>query len=81
MIKEGYIRKRAEHLKDWRKRYFILKSNGDFIGYHKKPNTQTETSNNIVNNFTVKDCEVISMDLPNKKYTFCIRGLHLTTEV
>ena len=81
MIKEGYIRKRAEHFKDWRKRYFILKSNGDFIGYHKKPNsTKTEVSKNMVNKFTIKDCEVISMDLPNK-YTFCIRGLHLNSEV
>ena len=69
----------AEHLKDWRQRYFILKDNGEFIGYRKEPSTEAELTN-ILNNFTVKNCEIILTDRP-KKFTFIIRGLHLTTVV
>ncbi len=69
----------AEHLRDWRPRYFILRENGEFIGYRKEPSTEAELSN-ILNNFTVKNCEIILTDRP-KKYTFSIRGLHLTTVV
>ena len=43
----------AEHLKDWRPRYFILKDNGEFIGYKKEPSTEANL-NNILNNFTGK---------------------------
>ena len=69
----------AEHLRDWRQRYFILKDNGEFIGYRKEPSTEAELSN-ILNNFTVKNCEIILTERP-KKFTFIIRGLHLTTVV
>lgn len=69
----------AEHLRDWRPRYFILKDNGEFIGYKKEPSTEEEL-NKILNNFTVKNCEIILTDRP-KKFTFSIRGLHLTTVV
>lgn len=79
VIKQGYIKKKAEHLRDWRQRYFILKDNGEFIGYRKEPSTEAELSN-ILNNFTVKNCEIILTDRP-KKFTFIIRGLHLTTVV
>jgi len=79
VIKQGYIKKKAEHLKDWRQRYFILKDNGEFIGYRKEPSTEAELTN-ILNNFTVKNCEIILTDRP-KKFTFIIRGLHLTTVV
>jgi len=79
VIKQGKIRKKAEHLKDWRERYFILKENGDFIGYKKEPSTAEELSK-VLNNFTVKNCEIILTDRP-KRFTFIIRGLHLTTVV
>ena len=60
-------------------RYFILKENGDFIGYKKEPSTAEELSK-VLNNFTVKNCEIILTDRP-KRFTFIIRGLHLTTVV
>lgn len=66
-------------MRDWRDRYFILKDNGDFIGYKKEPSTEAEL-NNVLNNFTVKNCEIILTDRP-RKFTFSIRGLHLTTVV
>ena len=40
-------------MKDWRPRYFILKDNGEFIGYKKEPSTEANL-NNILNNFTGK---------------------------
>merc|ERR1712109_282272 len=79
VVKQGWIKKKAEHLKDWRPRYFILKDNGEFIGYRKEPSTEAEL-NNVLNNFTVKNCEIILTDRP-KKNVFIIRGLHLTTVV
>ena len=79
VIKQGYIKKKAEHFKDWRQRYFILKDNGEFTGYRKEPSTEAELTN-ILNNFTVKNCEIIVTDQP-KKFSFIIRGLHLTTIV
>ena len=50
-----------------------------FIGYRKEPSTEAELSN-VLNNFTVKNCEIILTDRP-RKFVFIIRGLHLTTVV
>ena len=50
-----------------------------FTGYRKEPSTEAEL-NNVLNNFTVKNCEIILTDRP-KKNVFIIRGLHLTTVV
>ena len=79
VIKQGYLKKRGEHIPNWRQRYFILKDNGEFIGYRKEPSTEAELSN-FLNNFTVKNCEIILTDRP-RKFVFIIRGLHLTTVV
>ena len=43
----------GEHIKNWRQRYFILKDDGQFIGFKSKPNTQDQI-NDPLNNFTVK---------------------------
>ena len=55
--------------------FFFLR----FTGYRKEPSTEAEL-NNVLNNFTVKNCEIILTDRP-KKNVFIIRGLHLTTVV
>ena len=50
----------GEHIKTWRPRYFVLKSNGNFLGYNNKP-----TNNEIPNNtFFVKNCKIIISDKP-----------------
>lgn len=52
--KEGWLHKRGEHIKTWRSRYFILKNNGDFLGFNFKP-----TKNDIPNNtFCLRQCQI-----------------------
>ena len=42
----------GEHIRNWRQRYFILKEDGQFIGFKSKPTAQD--LNDPLNNFTVK---------------------------
>lgn len=46
----------GEHIKNWRQRYFILKDDGQFIGFKSKPSAQD--LNDPLNNFTVKGKEI-----------------------
>ncbi|XP_063700504.1 RAC serine/threonine-protein kinase-like [Culicoides brevitarsis] len=78
VVKEGWLYKRGEHIKNWRARYFILKSDGCLIGYKTQPAASMQAE--PTNNFTVKDCQIMSMDRP-KPYTFIIRGLQWTTVI
>jgi len=78
IIKEGWLFKRGEHIKNWRQRYFILKEDGQFIGFKSKPTIQD--LNDPLNNFTVKGCQIMTADRP-KPFTFLIRGLQMTTVV
>jgi len=41
----------GEHIKNWRKRYFILKENGQFLGHRNRPE---HSLTDPLNNFTVK---------------------------
>ncbi|KAA0711595.1 RAC-alpha serine/threonine-protein kinase [Triplophysa tibetana] len=52
IVKEGWLHKRGEYIKTWRPRYFLLKSDGTFIGYKERPQDvdQLETP---LNNFSV----------------------------
>ena len=45
ICKQGWLHKRGEHIKTWRPRYFILKSNGNFLGYNIRPSSQNEVDN------------------------------------
>ena len=42
----------GEYIKTWRPRYFILKSDGSFIGYKEKPDLNDQSSPPL-NNFSV----------------------------
>merc|ERR1719283_135559 len=79
VVKEGKLFKRGEHIKNWRERYFILKEDGQFIGFKNKPNQQEQLADPL-NNFTVKGCQIMTADRP-KPFTFLIRGLQMTTVV
>lgn len=78
VIKEGWLYKRGEHIKNWRSRYFVLKDDGTLVGYKNRPDTsfQAEPSNN----FTVRGCQIMSVDRP-RPFTFIIRGLQWTTVI
>ena len=69
----------GEHIRNWRQRYFILKDNGQFIGFKNKPTHDTDL-NDPLNNFTVKNCTIVPSNRP-RPFTFYIRGLHMTTVV
>jgi RAC serine/threonine-protein kinase len=79
IIKEGWLYKRGEHIKNWRKRYFILRSDGSLVGYKSYPEStlQTEPSNN----FTVARCQIMTVDTHPRQKIFIIRGLQLTTVI
>jgi len=79
VVHQGWLKKRAEHIRNWRPRYFILKDNGQFIGFRNKPSQVTDL-NDPLNNFTVKNCQIIKANRP-RPFTFYIRGLHLYTVV
>ena len=71
--------KKGEYIKNWRKRYFILRDDGLFTGYKTKP-TSADDLKDPLNNFTVEGCQLMTADRP-KPFTFIIRGLQMTTVV
>lgn len=73
--------KRGEHIKNWRQRYFVLHSDGRLMGYRSKPADSASTpSDFLLNNFTVRGCQIMTVDRP-KPFTFIIRGLQWTTVI
>lgn len=79
LVKEGWLFKRGEHIKNWRSRYFLLFDEGSLVGFKNKPET-VGAYGDPLNNFTVKGCQIMSADRP-KPYTFIIRGLQMTTVI
>lgn len=79
VVKEGWLFKRGEHIRNWRSRYFVLLSDGTLTGYKNKPENNTSPVEPL-NNFTVKGCQIMKADHP-KPYTFIIRGLQWTTVI
>lgn len=78
IVKEGWLFKRGERIKNWRPRYFILLDDGSLYGFKSKPDITAMSD--PLNNFTVKGCQIMSTDRP-KPYTFIIRGLQWTTVI
>ncbi|XP_030375760.1 RAC serine/threonine-protein kinase [Scaptodrosophila lebanonensis] len=79
IVKEGWLQKRGEHIKTWRPRYFILRHDGTLMGYRSRPSDTTQ-SDQLLNNFTVRGCQIMTVDRP-KPFTFIIRGLQWTTVI
>ena len=61
----------GEHIKNWRQRYFILKEDGQFIGFKSKPSVQD--LNDPLNNFTVKGSTLIIINIYTLSYGKCCR--------
>jgi len=76
IVKEGWLMKRGEYIKNWRPRYFILRTDGTFLGYKEKPSAD----NNQVplNNFSVHKSQVMSKD-QRDVFAFIVRCLQWTT--
>ncbi|XP_071834760.1 RAC-gamma serine/threonine-protein kinase-like [Apostichopus japonicus] len=77
IVKEGWVQKRGEYIKNWRPRYFQLRSDGSFLGYKERPRKDTSE---VLNNFTVAECQVLKTEKP-KANTFLVRCLQWTTFV
>uniref|UniRef100_A0A671QA67 non-specific serine/threonine protein kinase n=1 Tax=Sinocyclocheilus anshuiensis TaxID=1608454 RepID=A0A671QA67_9TELE len=78
VVKEGWVQKRGEYIKNWRPRYFLLKTDGSFIGYKEKP--QDADLAYPLNNFSVAKCQLMKTERP-KPNTFIIRCLQWTTVI
>uniref|UniRef100_A0A9J7Z541 non-specific serine/threonine protein kinase n=1 Tax=Cyprinus carpio carpio TaxID=630221 RepID=A0A9J7Z541_CYPCA len=76
---ESWLYLSREYIKTWRPRYFLLKSDGTFIGYKERPQDvdQLETP---LNNFSVAQCQLMKTERP-KPNTFIIRCLQWTTVI
>lgn len=70
----------GEHIKNWRSRYFVLRDDGALVGFKVKPDQQMAATAQPLNNFTVRGCQIMSVDKP-KPFTFVIRGLQWTTVI
>ncbi|MEQ2270075.1 RAC-gamma serine/threonine-protein kinase [Xenotaenia resolanae] len=68
----------GEYIKNWRPRYFLLKTDGSFIGYKDKP--QDSDLAYPLNNFSVAKCQLMKTERP-KPNTFIIRCLQWTTVI
>lgn len=79
VIKEGWLFKRGEHIKNWRPRYFFLLEDGSLVGFKNKPESK-QAREDPLNNFTVQGCQIMAVDKP-KPFTFIIRGLQWTTVI
>jgi len=79
VIKEGWLHKRGEYIKTWRPRYFLLKSDGSFIGYKERPDVPDQTLPPL-NNFSVAECQLMKTERPRPN-TFVIRCLQWTTVI
>uniref|UniRef100_A0A8C6SGD2 non-specific serine/threonine protein kinase n=1 Tax=Neogobius melanostomus TaxID=47308 RepID=A0A8C6SGD2_9GOBI len=78
IVREGWLQKRGEYIKNWRPRYFLLKTDGSFIGYKEKP--QDADLPYPLNNFSVAKCQLMKTERP-KPNTFIIRCLQWTTVI
>ena len=79
VVYQGWLNKRGEYIQNWRKRYFLLMDNGQFLGFRNKPINDKDISD-PENNFTIQNC-MIFLDNKPKPFTFTIRLLHGTTIV
>ncbi|NXN45257.1 AKT2 kinase, partial [Rhinoptilus africanus] len=79
VVKEGWLHKRGEYIKTWRPRYFLLKSDGSFIGYKERPEAADQSSPPL-NNFSVAECQLMKTERPRPN-TFVIRCLQWTTVI
>ncbi|XP_065679379.1 RAC-gamma serine/threonine-protein kinase isoform X2 [Hydra vulgaris] len=78
-VKEGWLMKRGEYIKNWRPRYFVLRSNGLFLGYKEKVKGG-DGGCEPINTFSIERCQIMRQSKP-KPNVFIIRCFQLTTLV
>uniref|UniRef100_H2Z683 non-specific serine/threonine protein kinase n=1 Tax=Ciona savignyi TaxID=51511 RepID=H2Z683_CIOSA len=71
VVKEGWLHKRGEYIRNWRRRYFVLKTDGSFLGYKEKP--IPDNHQEPLNNFSVLKHQ------RENAFVFIVRCLQWTT--
>ncbi|CAK8677293.1 RAC-alpha serine/threonine-protein kinase-like isoform X2 [Clavelina lepadiformis] len=78
VVKEGWLQKRGEYIRNWRRRYFILKTDGSFLGYKEKPSPDNHQE--PLNNFSVHKSQVMHKEQGrDNAFVFLVRCLQWTT--
>ncbi|XP_078483671.1 RAC-alpha serine/threonine-protein kinase isoform X1 [Ciona intestinalis] len=78
IVKEGWLQKRGEYIRNWRRRYFVLKTDGSFLGYKDKPDPDNHQE--PLNNFSVLKSQVMRKDQQRENaFVFVVRCLQWTT--
>eukprot|EP01136_Pigoraptor_vietnamica_P011344 Opistho-1_new@50113 len=77
IVKEGWLHKRGEYIKNWRPRWFVLRANGDLRGYKNGP---PQPGDEAINFFEILNSKVALSD-KIKKNAFTITFFQLTTFV
>jgi len=64
VVKQGWVEKKGEYLKNWAKRYLVLYDNGILNGYKTEPSPQeiAELGGKHENKFNVKDNSIIRLE-------------------
>lgn len=78
VVREGWLLKRGEHIKNWRARYFVLMEDGSLLGFKQKP--LAGQYRDPTNNFTVKGCQIVKVESPTH-FIFIIKGLSPDQEI
>lgn len=78
IVKEGWLLKRGEHIRNWRARYFVLLNDGALLGFKVKP--EPGQYKDPTNNFTVKGCQIVKVE-SESHFIFVIKGLSYDQEI
>lgn len=78
IVREGWLLKRGEHIKNWRARYFVLMDNGSLLGFKQKP--AAGQYRDPTNNFTIKGCHIVKVESATH-FIFVIKGLSPEQEI
>lgn len=78
IVREGWLLKRGEHIKNWRARYFVLMENGSLLGFKQKP--PPGQYRDPTNNFTIKGCHIVKVESATH-FIFVIKGLSPEQEI
>lgn len=78
IVREGWLLKRGEHIKNWRARYFVLMDNGSLLGFKQKPSSGQYRD--PTNNFTIKGCHIVKVESATH-FIFVIKGLSPEQEI